>query len=110
MIRVKRGPKPQVLLEKEVVWKAKIGAASTPNAREKAQRRYQHKQIKEALTAMFHGKCAYCESAITHIDYGHIEHFRPKALTEFYELAVDWDNLLLACGRCNGPENKFLNC
>jgi uncharacterized protein (TIGR02646 family) len=55
---------------------------------------------------MFHGKCAYCESAITHIDYGHIEHFRPKAVPAYYELAVDWDNLLLACGRCNGAENK----
>jgi uncharacterized protein (TIGR02646 family) len=39
-----------------------------------------------------------------HTDYGHIEHFKPKAL--FPELTFEWDNLLLACGRCNGTENK----
>ncbi|MGO8701661.1 MAG: HNH endonuclease [Limisphaerales bacterium] len=55
---------------------------------------------------MFHGKCAYCESYITHIDFGHIEHFKPKCTPTYYELAVDWGNLLLACGRCNGAENK----
>jgi hypothetical protein len=32
--------------------------------------------------------------------------FRPKAMPEFQELAVDWNNLLLACGRCHGVENK----
>ncbi len=106
MIRVERSARPKVLAAKEAAWKAEIRAASTSEAREKAQQKYRHKQVKEALTAMFHGKCAYCESAITHIDYGHIEHFRPKALPEYFELAVDWDNLLLACGRCNGPENK----
>ena len=25
-----------------------------------------------------HGKCAYCESKIKHIDYGDIEHILPK--------------------------------
>jgi uncharacterized protein (TIGR02646 family) len=53
---------------------------------------------------MFHGKCAYCESKVTHVDYGHIEHYRPKSL--FPELTFEWDNLLLACGICNGAEHK----
>jgi len=46
------------------------------------------------------------ESEITHIDYGHIEHFKPKGTPAYYEFAVEWNNLLLACGRCNGAENK----
>jgi uncharacterized protein (TIGR02646 family) len=55
----------------------------------------------------FHGKCAYCESKITHVDYGHIEHFRPKAGSKGYpELTFEWTNLLLACGVCNGAEYK----
>ena len=106
MIRVTRTPKPAVLQAKEASWKKKIRDASNDLTRKAAQAKYQHEAIKAALVAMFHGKCAYCESAITHIDYGHIEHFMPKGVPAYAELAVDWDNLLLACGRCNGPEHK----
>lgn len=106
MIRVNRTKKPDVLTAKEASWKKKIRETSPDAARQKAQAKYQHVDIKTALVDMFHGKCAYCESAITHIDYGHIEHFKPKSTPAYYELAIDWDNLLLACGRCNGVENK----
>jgi uncharacterized protein (TIGR02646 family) len=106
MIRVTRTQKPPLLAAKEANWKRHIRLASTDAARKIAQDKYKHENIKDALIEMFHGKCAYCESDITHIDYGHIEHFRPKGTPAYYELAVDWDNLLLACGRCNGPENK----
>lgn len=106
MIRVIRSGKPKHLAKKEASWKKKIRLATTESARTKAQCKYRHKEIKNALVDMFHGKCAYCESAITHIDYGHIEHFMPKSMPAYYELAVEWGNLLLACGRCNGAENK----
>ena len=41
----------------------------------------------------------YCESQFTHIDYGDIEHFRPKA--RYPALEFDWNNLGVACTRCN---------
>ena len=106
MIRIARTKRPDVLVKKVANWKRSIREASTDSARQNAQGKYQHVDIKNGLVDMFHGKCAYCESAITHIDYGHIEHFKPKSKPAYYELAVDWDNLLLACGRCNGAENK----
>jgi uncharacterized protein (TIGR02646 family) len=106
MIRVTRTKKPTLLANKEANWKKEIRLASTDAARKNAQDKYKHKDVKKALVDMFHGKCAYCESLITHIDYGHIEHFKPKGTPAYYELAVEWDNLLLACGRCNGAENK----
>lgn len=106
MIQVTRTQKPARLADKEESWKKNIRLASTVAARKKAQDKYKHEDIKKALIDMFHGKCAYCESDITHIDYGHIEHFKPKGTPAYYELAVEWDNLLLACGRCNGVENK----
>ena len=106
MIRVARNKKPDVLAKKETNWKTTIREASTDAARKKAQEKYQHVDIKDRLVEMFHGKCAYCESAITHIDYGHIEHFKPKSTPTYHELAVEWNNLLLACGRCSGAENK----
>jgi len=106
MIRVHRTQKPALLAHNEATWRKAIRSASTDAARKQAQDKYKHDEIKDALIDMFHGKCAYCESDITHIDYGHIEHFKPKGTPAYYELAVEWDNLLLACGRCNGAENK----
>jgi uncharacterized protein (TIGR02646 family) len=68
---------------------------------------YRHPQIKEKLVALFKGKCAYCDSNITHITAGDIEHFRPKSA--YWWLACDWDNLLFACEKCNrtGKNDAF---
>lgn len=73
---------------------------------------YAHDKIKSALIDIQHGKCCFCESRITHIAYGDVEHFRPKkAWTTtsnrkynypgYYWLAYDWDNFFLACQLCN---------
>ena len=35
--------------------------------------------VKDALREAQHGKCAFCESKISHIAHGDVEHFRPKA-------------------------------
>lgn len=68
-------------------------------------------KAKPALSDLFHGKCAYCESR-DELGALDLEHFRPKAnasdLTglktdnlRYAWLAYDWDNLLLACRACN---------
>jgi uncharacterized protein (TIGR02646 family) len=71
---------------------------------------YGNKQVRKQLKKMFHGKCAYCESKITSIYSGDIEHFRPKGgygennqikKPGYYWLASDWNNLLFACPFCN---------
>ena len=71
---------------------------------------YGHESVKKALIEAQHGKCAFCESRITHVQYGDVEHFRPKKgvlhgtslmRPGYYWLAYDWDNLLLACQICN---------
>ncbi|HEV7744196.1 MAG TPA: hypothetical protein VGO56_04290 [Pyrinomonadaceae bacterium] len=75
----------------------------------------------------FHGKCAYCESAIDADQPGDIDHFRPKGEVRdlegavvsvgdehgnftshpgYYWLAYDWRNLLPACADCNRPSKK----
>jgi hypothetical protein len=46
---------------------------------ENIQNKYRHDQVKDALVTMFYGKCAYCESKITVVTYGAIEHFRPES-------------------------------
>jgi uncharacterized protein (TIGR02646 family) len=73
---------------------------------------YGHRSVKEALIKAQHDKCFLCESKITHIDYGDVEHFRPKAgysqsrsdtlhRPGYYWLAYEWSNLFLSCALCN---------
>jgi len=115
VIPVPRTPKPSVLARYAAKWLAKLEEArSNPNPDPAAQKRkinnamnkYQHEEIKATLVAMFHGKCAYCESKITHITYGDIEHFRPKSDPRYAHLIFEWENLLLSCPICNNPAHK----
>lgn len=59
--------------------------------------RYKMDDIKTALSNIYRGKCAYCE---TKTELMHVEHFRPKR-GGYYWLAYSWDNLLLSCPTCN---------
>jgi uncharacterized protein (TIGR02646 family) len=117
MIPVLRTSIPIVLTRYGTRWRAKLLAARKALARASpcrrsaarhavnlAENKYRHAKVKEALVRMLHGKCAYCESKITHVVYGHIEHYRPKS--RFPDLTFEWMNLLLACGICNGSEYK----
>jgi uncharacterized protein (TIGR02646 family) len=104
MIRVKRGRAPNVLTRNRARWSRDLQQAKTPEERQRALDKYRHADVKDALVALFHGKCAYCESFIRHVDYGHIEHYRPKA--KYPKQAFTWSNLVLACGVCNGSEHK----
>jgi uncharacterized protein (TIGR02646 family) len=73
---------------------------------------YGAKSVKNALQKAQHGKCAFCESEVSHIAYGDVEHFRPKAgyrpgpsnplvRPGYYWLAYEWTNLLFCCQLCN---------
>lgn len=104
MIFVTRTAKPKVLTRNESKWTQDIRNAKTKEARDKAISKYRHEEIKQGLTDMLHGKCAFCESYIENVDYGDIEHFQPKS--KFPELAVTWENLLLSCKKCNGAGQK----
>jgi uncharacterized protein (TIGR02646 family) len=55
----------------------------------------------QALAAVFHHKCAYCESRMLHVQHPHVEHYRPKGRVEFEKFLFAWENWLLSCGRCN---------
>jgi hypothetical protein len=76
---------------------------------------YKARDVVEALTALFRGKCAYCESSYAPVTPVDIEHFRPKGAIAvddgsggrrrskpgYYWLAAEWDNLLPSCPDCN---------
>lgn len=70
--------------------------------------------IKATLNALFHDKCAYCETPLISAA-GDIEQFRPKAgVSEapehsgYWWLANSWQNLLIACQFCNRMQKAEL--
>lgn len=111
MIQVERTATPQSLVEHATVWTREYldaraiedAAPTSDNTKQRKQReaKYAQDDVKKALKAMFHRKCAFCERKR---DYPHIEHFYPK--TGFPRQCFEWENLLLACEVCNGPEYK----
>ena len=102
MIRVHRGAEPDVITRKRQRWLDALHSAGTPAQTKRALGKYKHAQIRDALLALFHGKCAYCETKTQAATWGHIEHYRPKqGPNASPDKAFDWDNLLWACPRCN---------
>ncbi len=131
MIKVARAPEPKALIKNGKKWLGNITKAKADydeakikynEAKAKGEKpesiakfktdlgnalgKYKHDEVRETLETMFHGKCAYCEAHIKHIDFGDIEHFYPKAKCPLY--AIKWVNLLFACAKCN-QENKSDN-
>ncbi|MGQ7871564.1 HNH endonuclease [Bacillus sp. 1A] len=107
MISLIKTSKPIVLEDKENDWTNEL--LSFLNSDEKApsyiKGRYRHEEIKDALLTETNSKCAYCESKITHIDYGDIEHIVPKSI--FPEKTFLWDNLTIGCAKCNQSKSNY---
>jgi uncharacterized protein (TIGR02646 family) len=114
MIQVTRTKKPDVLVQNANNWtieylKAKEiyeNSKTTENKKifQNIEKRYNHNDVKTSLKEIFKKKCAFCESRITHVDYGQIEHFKPKS--KYPNLCFEWNNFLLSCSICNGKLNK----
>ena len=80
---------------------------------------YGAKSVKSALKKAQHDKCAFCESKVSHIAHGDVEHYRPKggyrqngsdSLEQpgYFWLAYAWQNLFFACQLCNQSFKKNL--
>jgi uncharacterized protein (TIGR02646 family) len=125
MIRVVRGPAPEVLTkpfpdgatetERAIAhytngWDGKSAYSYT---------RYSEDEVRRALDAMCHGKCAYCESRIHVVTHEDVEHWRPKGSVKrpdggeikpgYYWLGAEWTNLLPSCPHCNRRSRKDLD-
>lgn len=66
---------------------------------------YRDPELKQHLVAEAHGKSVYCESKITHVYFGDIEHMKPKSV--FPAERLDVSNLALACAVCNNAKGQF---
>ena len=103
MIKIKKSPKPKILIDHAETWTQEytscLAAGKKPS--DEVATRYNDPTIKKALEKETHGKCAYCESKIKHISYGDIEHILPKNKDARPDLYVEWNNLTLSCEQCN---------
>jgi uncharacterized protein (TIGR02646 family) len=80
---------------------------------------YGDKAVKAALTRLFHGKCAYCESRFDATQPVDVEHWRPKGAVDeengttpvsgYYWLAASWTNLLPSCIDCNRKREHVIH-
>lgn len=107
MIKVIRTAEPEYLKKRAAGWLKDLRLARAKKdatAYSKAEAKYRSTQVRNALDAMFSGKCAYCESVIAVVATGHIEHFRPKQ--KYPSLTFTWTNLLLGCPLCNDGGHK----
>ena len=68
---------------------------------------YKHPENKDALINASYSKCMYCESKITHVYFGDIEHIKPK--TKYPNLKFEWSNLGFVCAKCNNAKSDQYN-
>lgn len=112
MIKLKKGDKPQVLIDNADYWTTELVKAYENGGKptDTQATRYRAEEIKLAIINETHGKCAYCETKVIHSQPGDIEHIFPKSLDR--KKTFEWDNLTLACRTCNtNKSNKdpYLN-
>lgn len=67
--------------------------------------RYRHSGIKKDLVFNSYDKCIYCETKISHAQYGDVEHIVPKSKRP--DLVVEWTNLALVCKVCNVEKSDY---
>jgi uncharacterized protein (TIGR02646 family) len=129
MIQIAKPDSPPEILETEGVDERRshsVSYAHDPEAYQSGERSfdfedgiYGHESVKSALIQAQHRKCSFCESKVTHVAYGDVEHFRPKSgyrqhseeslqRPGYYWLAYEWTNLFLCCPLCNRRHKKNL--
>lgn len=109
MIRLKKLPEPAILVSKQKelteLYVDSINKGEAIPAGIK--KTYKLPAIKNILLQETFGKCAYCESKITHICPGDVEHFKPKRC--FPELIFAWPNLTITCPKCNVKKGDYFS-
>lgn len=103
MIKLNKGPKPDILSNNADSWRDELLGYIQRDEKIPANvgNRYNHTEVKQSLRAESNSKCMYCESKVSHVSYEHIDHIKPKAKNKFPELTFEWQNLGLACPVCN---------
>ncbi len=107
MERIERLPGPGWLKEKSQQWQqeCKVGNAN-PGSIDFGEKE-KREEVVDTLSDMTKEHCSFCDAfPMGKMLEDTIEHFRPKA--KFPELAYEWENLFLACRKCQkAKRDKF---
>ncbi|MGE7692030.1 HNH endonuclease domain-containing protein [Lysinibacillus sp. NPDC097214] len=109
MITLTKRKKPNVLVKNETNWTNELMdyLNASKKVPESLKGKYRHTEIKTELLKETNNKCAYCESKISHIDYGDIEHILPKSIVP--DKTFLWENLTIGCTICNQNKTNYYN-
>lgn len=106
MIRLEKLEEPASLTRNKIKWTEDlleaIAGGDTDEIKAK-KKKYNQPDVKDQLKAETNEKCAYCESRVTVVAHGDIEHVTPKSIQP--ELTFEWENLTFACQKCNGKKS-----
>jgi len=104
VIRLHKGPAPDILVQKADDWTREYIEAINDNSRmtREVRFRYRHRDIKAALRRDSQNKCIYCEGLI---GFGESDHIDPVSARP--ELVVAWNNLGLVCKECNTHKSNY---
>lgn len=95
--------KPSILVEKGDEWTREYLEAKSGDKRPPS--RWRHHQIKDSVSKETSDRCAYCDSEMKSVHFGHIEHIVPRSAVP--EKVVEWENLTLACEQCNNAKSDY---
>lgn len=102
MIPLAKLDEPRSLKKNKVRWTNELLAAIKTGDEKQInskKKKYNQPDVKDQLKRETNEKCAYCESRITVVAHGDIEHITPKALEPRH--TFEWENLTFACQICN---------
>lgn len=104
MIKLNKQQCPAKLAQNYTTWTEElmtaIEAGQKPN--ENLLAHYREPEIKRVVREDSFDKCIYCESKISHVYHGDIEHIKPKS--KYPSETFSWDNLGYVCAKCNGAK------
>jgi hypothetical protein len=108
MIKLPKGERPPVIAEKGEDWAARFVAHNGSLSSMAPSLRYCYRDptIKAAVRRDSHDKCIYCESFMTQVHPGEIEHILP--VSKRRDLVVTWENLAFVCTECNREKGDYL--
>lgn len=66
--------------------------------------KYNKPDVKESLKTMYRELCCYCEARVGIVEFGNIEHRKPKR--KFPDLTYAWTNMHLSCTACNSMKGE----
>lgn len=107
MIKLRKLPEPDLLKNNKAEWTTRYNDHINKGQpiSDSLKYKYREPQIKQRILEETHEKCAYCESKVTHVYPGDIEHIAPRSKSP--ELVFKWSNLTLACLECNRRKGDY---